>query len=106
MAEKGMKAGTGQLAMGADSAGNADFLAASVQTSAVTKVDSTGASQTVLALNAARRGASFYNTDANDCYLKFGATASLTSFTVKIPSGGYFEAPMPIYTGIVDAIRQ
>lgn len=45
---------------------------------------------------------------ANDAdvslYLKYGATASLTSFTAKIPPRGLWEMPQPIYTGVVDGI--
>jgi hypothetical protein len=37
-------------------------------------------------------------------FLKFGTTASATSFTVKIPASGYYEFPQPLYTGAVDGI--
>lgn len=38
-------------------------------------------------------------------YLKFGTTASVTSYTVAIPAGGYYEFPTPeLYTGIVHGI--
>lgn len=73
-------------------------------TAAVTKTDSSTTSATVLAANAARKMATFYNTDANACLLKFGATAAAASFTVKIPQDGYFEMPLPVYTGRIDAI--
>lgn len=71
---------------------------------AVTTVNSAATSATLLAANANRIGATFFNTDANNLYLKFGATASTTSFTVKIATGGYYELPSPIYRGIIDGI--
>lgn len=37
-------------------------------------------------------------------YLKFGTTASTTSYTVQIPAGGYFEFPLPTYPGVVHGI--
>lgn len=63
-----------------------------------------GASQTALASNANRLGAAFYNDSTVTCYLKCGATASASSFTVAIPPTGYYELPYPQYTGIVDVL--
>ena len=60
--------------------------------------------QTLLAANTNRLMAMIFNDSSSDLYLKFGAVASPTSFTVKILSGGYFEFPLPVYTGIVDGI--
>jgi hypothetical protein len=51
-----------------------------------------------------RGGLIIYNSDANDLYIKYGATASMTDFTVKIPSGGYWEMPQPAYPGRIDGI--
>ena len=71
---------------------------------AVTTVNSTATSTTLLAANANRIGATFFNTDANNLYLKFGATASTSSFTIKIATGAYYELPQPVYRGIIDGI--
>lgn len=61
--------------------------------------------QTALALNTSRRMATFYNDDtAASVYLKCGATASATSFKVKIAPGGYYELPQPVYTGRIDVL--
>lgn len=73
-------------------------------TAAVTTVNSTNSSTTLLAANANRIGATIHNTDANALYVKFGATASTSSFTVKIASDGYYEFARPVYRGIVDGI--
>lgn len=72
----------------------------------ISSVDSTASSTTLLAANIGRRGVIIVNTDANDLYLKYGTTATTASggWTVKIGSGGYWEMPQPIYTGIIDGI--
>ncbi len=72
-------------------------------TPTVSRVDAVIASATLLAANAARRLATFYNDSTANLYLKFGATASTTSFTVKISPDGYYEVPGD-YTGIIDGI--
>ena len=54
--------------------------------------------------NAARRGAIFVNSADKGCFLKFGQTASTTSFTYKIPAAGILELPSPVYTGHIHAI--
>lgn len=60
---------------------------------------------TVLASAAARLGAAFFNESTAVLYLKFGATASVTSYTVQIAPGGYYELPGPnFYSGIIDGI--
>ena len=61
-------------------------------------------SVTILASSASRVGACFYNDSTSDMYLKFGATASTTSFTVKVLAGGFFNLQPPIYTGVIDGI--
>lgn len=71
----------------------------------VTKLDSAATSAQLLAANPARKGLILQNTDANDVYVKYGTTASATSFTVKVPgNGGYWEMPTLVYTGRIDAI--
>lgn len=71
---------------------------------ALTNVNDTAANVTLLAANVARRMAAIFNDSTEALFVKFGATASLTSFTVKIAAGGYYEFPFPIYVGIVDGI--
>lgn len=75
-------------------------------TSATTAFTSPSAlitSTTVLASNANRRGATIYNESGAICFIKLGATASLTSYTVQIPIGGSYEVPFG-YTGVIDGI--
>lgn len=45
-----------------------------------------------------------YNDSTAVLYLKFGATATTTSYTVQIAAGGYYEFPQPVYGGNVDGI--
>jgi hypothetical protein len=70
----------------------------------LSNVASSATNVTLLSLNTSRRGALFFNDSNQALFLKFGTTASTTSFTVKISAGGYYEFPQPIYTGQVDGI--
>lgn len=65
------------------------------------------ASATSVALFAANTSAvarSVVNDSAADLYLKFGATASATSYTAKLGPGAYYEFPAPLYNGVVHGI--
>lgn len=77
--------------------------AAAAATSAVTSVASSATNVTLLASLAGRKGATIYNDSAQILYVKFGATASATSYTVQMAPGAYFEVPFG-YTGIIDGI--
>lgn len=66
-------------------------------------VSSSATNVTILASNTARRGATVYNDSTQILYLKLAATASATSFTVKMQPDAYFEVPFG-YTGIIDGI--
>lgn len=68
-----------------------------------TSVASSATNVTLLAANSARVGATIHNDSTAILYLKLGATASATSFTVKMDAGDYFETPFG-YTGIIDGI--
>jgi hypothetical protein len=77
----------------------------SASSATVTQVTSSATSVTLKASNASRKGLSVFNDSTAVLYLKFGATASATSFTVKIGAGEYWESPAaPVYTGVVDGI--
>lgn len=70
----------------------------------VSNVSASASSVSVLASNSARRVATFYNDSDRACYVKFGTTASATSYTVKLFPNGFFSTPWPTYTGAIDAI--
>lgn len=70
-------------------------------TGTLTSVDSTTSSVTILAANAARLGATIYNTDANALYILLGAgTASATNLSWSIAANSQYEVPYG-YTGII-----
>ena len=76
-----------------------------VSVSTLSNVASSASNVTLLAANTSRKGLVIMNDSTAILYIKFGATASATSFTYKLSGGETFEMPMsPIYTGIVDGI--
>jgi hypothetical protein len=72
-------------------------------TATLSSVADSASSVTVLAANAARLGATIVNDSTEILYLKMGATASTTSYTVKMAVDAYYEVPFG-YTGILDGI--
>lgn len=102
MKVEGVAGGVAQPVSGPQT--NAEFLAARRSTSALSVVASSATTGTILAANGNRKGASITNTDANVLYLDLsGGTASSTSFSVLIPTNGYFEVPFG-YTGAITGI--
>lgn len=78
-------------------------------TSTVTSVASSATNVTLLAENINRKFFSLSNDSNQDVYVKFGATATSSSFTIKMAkkSGtqlAYYESPNNCYTGKIDAI--
>ena len=63
----------------------------------------TTASTSILASNANRLGATIYNDAGSTCFVKLGATASATSYSVQVAVGGYYEVPFQ-YTWAIDGI--
>lgn len=73
-------------------------------TATLSNVNDSASNVTLLISNASRLGVMIVNDSTQTLYAKYGATASLTSFTVAIEPGGYWEMPSPIYTGQIDGI--
>lgn len=70
---------------------------------ALTSVDASATSVTVLAANSNRLGAVITNASTATLYLKFGGTASATSFTFKLgPEGVLIIDATLLYTGLLD----
>lgn len=67
-------------------------------------VASSASNVTLQASNTARRVWKVFNDSTAVLYVKFGATASATSYTVQIAAGGFYEMEPPVYTGIIDGI--
>lgn len=66
-------------------------------------VSGSAASVNLLTSRRGRVGATFFNDSTAALYIKLGATASTTSFTVKLLQDGYYELPYG-YNGNVDGI--
>lgn len=91
--------------LGADGGGvNTSFGNLQVKEGAygATVVTSVAASATTVTLASVGVGGivacTVYNDSTVDLYLKIGSGASTTSFTVKIPGGGYWEMPSKFFT--------
>lgn len=88
--------GSGNQLTGFDASRPANATVANVVTSTT--------SATLFAANPARRRIVVHNESNNTLFVKFGATASPTSYTVLIPKQGLWEGPLNDYTGVVDAV--
>lgn len=72
-------------------------------TPVLSNVTASTSTVTLLAANAARLGATLYNDGTKDLWVKFGAAASQTSFTVKMVKDAYYEVPYG-YTGTLTGV--
>lgn len=72
-------------------------------TSEVASVASSASNTTLLPANTNRLGATVYNDSTQVLYLKLGATATTSSYTVQLGANDYVEIPFG-YTGIIDGI--
>ena len=72
--------------------------------SAVTSVSASASNVTLLEEDPQRKGFFLFNDSSNNCYVKFGTTASTTSFTIKMAAGSFYEIEYPNYRGQIDAI--
>jgi hypothetical protein len=77
----------------------------SSSTATLANVAGSASSVTLAAANASREGVVIMNDSTAILYVKFGATASATSFTYKLNGGETYESSGPvIYTGIITGI--
>lgn len=76
----------------------------SKQSATLSNVASSATSVTLFAAAGTTHGRALFNDSSAILYLKFGTTASLTSYTVQIAAGAYYEFPFPVYGGRVDGI--
>lgn len=77
-----------------------------VATATLSNVSTSTASANLLASNTSRRGVIIYNDAAATLYVKFGSTASSTSFTYLLLTGETLELQSAgaLYTGTIDGI--
>lgn len=76
----------------------------SAKTSPQTSVASSASSVSLLAANAARRGAVMFNDSTQACYVTFGATATSSNFTYKLFPSQTLVFDVPVYPGAVSGI--
>lgn len=94
----------GTTKMIVESDGAVDVVQIGKTSATLSNVSSSASNVNLLASNAAARARTCYNDSTANLYLKWGSTASTTSFTVLIPPSGYYEFPQPLYKGAVDGI--
>ncbi len=71
----------------------------------VTRVSASATVVDLKASNTARRGLYVFNELLSAVlYIKLGSAATLTDYTLSVPPGGYYELPLPVYTGVVTGI--
>lgn len=80
------------------------FNRTTVTSSSITSVASSVTSVQLLASNSSAKKRHVFNSSTASLYLKEGATASTSSFTVKLDPGDYYEFLEPLYTGVVHGI--
>ena len=80
------------------------FTPVAAASATLSNVASSVTNVTLLAANVSRRNAIIVNDSTSVLYVKFGATASATSYTYRLPSYYTLELPVPIYQGIIDGI--
>ncbi len=67
-------------------------------------VASSATNVTIFAAASGDNGRALWNDSSQILYLKFGATATTSSYTVQLAAGAYYEFPQPVYAGQVDGI--
>jgi len=73
-------------------------------TATLTNVASSASSVSLFAANSQARVRTIWNDSTQVLYVKYGTTASSTSYTVQLAAGAYYEFPQPTYGGAVDGI--
>ena len=73
-------------------------------TGTVTSVSDSASSVTLLSALATRKGFKIFNDSTAILYIKYGATASTSSFTVRLTPYGIHESNPPHYTGLIAGI--
>lgn len=70
----------------------------------VSQVSRSGSAVTLAAPNLARRGLNIANESSVMMFVKLGALATGSDFTVKLPPRANYELPFPDYTGLVTGV--
>jgi hypothetical protein len=96
--------GTNLRTLKTDTTGNLLTKDAVASAAALTNVSGSATSVSLLASNTSRRSVILHNDSSAILYLKYGTTASTTSFTALIPANTAWTMPVPAYTGAIDGI--
>lgn len=75
-----------------------------IQAATLANVASSATNVTLFAASGSTHARAVFNDSSAILYIKFGATASTSSYTVQIAASGYYEFPQPLYAGRVDGI--
>lgn len=67
-------------------------------------VSSSATNVTIFSAASNTNGRAVWNDSTAVLYLKFGTTATTSSYTVQLAAGAYYEFPQPTYAGQVDGI--
>lgn len=79
--------------------------ATTASTPSLANVNASASSVTLLEANTSRLGAIVYNDSGADLYLKYGSSASTTSFTYFVQANSPWEMPPgAVYTGIITGV--
>lgn len=87
-----------------DLAGALHTVPGAATTATLSNVASSASSTSLLSASTSRKGVIVHNDSTQILYVKYGATASTSSYTYKVPSDATWEMPQPIYTGAIDGI--
>jgi hypothetical protein len=74
------------------------------QAATVASVASSATSVALFSASGSAKSRAIYNDSTQVLYVKFGTTASSSSYTVQLSAGAYYEFPQPLYAGAVDGI--
>lgn len=75
-----------------------------LETATLTNVASSATNVTLFAADGNANARAIYNDSTAVLYVKYGATASTTSYTTQVAAGAFFTFPTPVYAGQVDGI--
>lgn len=70
----------------------------------VNRVSASVTAVTLAAANTFRMGLYLFNDSTSEAFVKYGASASTTSFTIKMSAGSYYEMPAPINTLLISCV--
>lgn len=68
------------------------------------QVPSSNSTVTLLSANPKRVMFIIFNDSTQVLYVNYGGGASSTNYVVQIASNGYYEAPVPVYSGVVTGV--